>query len=129
MADELAEAGVSSIFVSGYFKSEYERISRLSSAIPIEVQMMPLDNRLQMYTGPEKHCKNPCHAPLNEIMVVREGRLSLCCLDWRRDYLFGDLHHQTFEEVLRSGELHGVYERLSQGDRYLELCKRCDWSR
>lgn len=129
LLDELVDSGVSEIHVSVYFKSEFERLSMLTSNIPLNIEIMHLDDRLLLYKAKENNIKRPCYAPLNEIIVAREGCISLCCLDWKRLYTFGNLEEQTFDEVIRSGELQAVYERLSKGDRFLPICKRCGGSR
>ena len=116
-------------FISAYSKRECERLSPIKAQIPFSVEMTSIDDRLKFYESKEKKTRTPCFAPLNEIVVAREACISLCCLDWKRDYNFGNLREQTFEEVLRSGQLQAVYERLSKGDRFLPLCKRCGWTR
>ncbi len=129
LAEELVAVGTASIRVSAYTRDEEERLSKIRVRIPYVVAFTKLDDRLALYDRPEKQSCKPCGAPLNEIIVGCDGRISLCCLDWRRDHSFGDLHVQAFEDILRSGELQRVYERLSKGDRFLPLCKRCDWTR
>ena len=129
LLDELIDSGVSKIHVSAYSKSEYKRLSNLKSSIPFDVEMMKMDDRLHLYETKENNTKTPCYAPLNEIIIAREGCISLCCLDWQRLYTYGNLYEQTLEEVIRSGELHAVYKRLSKGERFLPICKKCGWSR
>lgn len=129
LLDELVDSGVSKIHVSAYSKSEFKRLSKLKSSISFDVEMMKLDDRLHLYETKENNTKNPCYAPLNEIIIAREGCISLCCLDWQRLYTYGNLYEQTLEEVIRSGELHAVYKRLSKGERFLPICKKCGWSR
>lgn len=129
LLDELINIGVSKIHVSAYSKSEFKRLSKLKSNISFSVEMMKLDDRLHLYETKENNRKKPCYAPLNEIIIAREGCISLCCLDWQRLYTYGNLYKQTLEEVIRSGELHAVYKKLSKGERFLPICKKCGWSR
>ena len=129
LLDELIESGVSKIHVSAYSRSESKRLSKLKSNIPFDIEMVKLDDRLHLYDKKEKNIKKPCYAPLNEIIIAREGNISLCCLDWKRKHVYGNLHKQTFEDIMYSGILQTVYDRLSSGDRFIPLCKRCDWCR
>lgn len=129
MADELVSAGVTSIRVSAYSQSEFERLSKIKPEIPFTVWKARLDDRLNVYEASINDTGKPCFAPLNEIIVAREGCISLCCLDWQRVYRFGNLYEQTFEQVLSNGQLQEIYERLSKGDRFLDICRRCGWSR
>ena len=129
LANELVAAGVSSIHVSGYFRKEFDRLSKIQLNIPYEVEATRLDDTLKAYERPKNNSKKPCFDPLNEILITREARMSLCCLDWRRLYSFGDLQEQTLEEIIKSRNVQTVYQRLSKGDRFLDICKRCDWTR
>jgi radical SAM protein with 4Fe4S-binding SPASM domain len=129
MAEELANIGVSEINVSVYSDREMERLSKINVNIPFSTERMKLDDRLNFYESSEKEKFEPCYAPLNEIIITRDGSISLCCLDWKRKYKFGDLHYQNLEEILREGHLHSLYSKLSKGERTLSLCRRCGWSR
>jgi MoaA/NifB/PqqE/SkfB family radical SAM enzyme len=129
MAEELSIVGVNKIHVSAYSNREFERLSKININIPFSVERMKLDDRLNFYESSEKSFSEPCHAPLSEIIVTREGKISLCCLDWKRKYVFGDLHYQNLEEILKEGKLHSLYAKLSKGERNLALCRRCGWVR
>lgn len=129
LADELVSSGVSRIRVSAYSRSELKRLSKIKLDITFSIKLEKLDDRLHLYEAEERLSSKPCFAPLNEIIIAREGCITLCCLDWKRLYTFGDLRKQTFEEVVQSGELQAVYAKLSKGDRFLPLCKRCKHSR
>jgi hypothetical protein len=55
--------------------------------------------------------------------------VGLCCLDWKRENVFGSLHNQALEEVLGSEKMQVAYENLIEGRRGFNICRRCDWSR
>lgn len=129
LANELVAAGISSIYVSGYSQSELDRLSKIQLNIPYEIEPMRLDDTLKAYERPETNSKKPCFAPLNEIIITSDAQMTLCCLDWRRLYSFGNLREQTLEEIIMSNEVQTVYQRLSKGYRILAICKRCDWIR
>jgi len=128
--DKLAAAGLTRIHVSAYTKEIFNRVSNLMFPIKHVVERARLiRNHLQIYDQPEKDLNLPCQAPLGEIIISRDANVLLCCREWQRRHTFGDLTRQSFESLLRSGMLHEVHARLSRGDRYLYLCRRCDWSR
>ena len=130
MVDELIEIGLNRLHISAYNKNEYERLKKINIRIPHSVELLSLDERLnKVYNSSNGNNKNPCLAPLNEIIINRDAKISLCCLDWQRRYSFGDLHNQTLEEIIRDGNLINIYNRLSRGDRFLDICKGCNWSR
>jgi radical SAM protein with 4Fe4S-binding SPASM domain len=130
LALELMEIGVSSIHVSAYTSKEYDRLSKIKLNIPYEVEKMILmDQVLAIYQSPFIDHKATCFAPLNEIIITREGDISLCCRDWQRRYTFGNLYEKGFNEIMKEGLMHAVYKRLKDGDRFLDICRRCSWTR
>lgn len=128
--DELVAAGLTRIHISAYNERIFDRASDLDFPIKHSVEEGKLiKDHLQIYDQPEKNSDVPCQAPLGEIIVSRDANILLCCREWQRRHTFGDLTKQSFEDLLRSGILHKTHKRLSAGDRYLYLCKRCNWSR
>ena len=102
-----------------------ERLSKIKLNIPFKVTPIILDDRMKIYELPENGSTRPCLAPLNEVLVTHDCKLALCCWDWKRQNVFGDLNTQSIEEILLSDEVRDLYEGLSNGKRNLEICKRC----
>jgi len=70
--------------------------------------------------------RNPgSFAPLNDILINSEGNVGLCCYDWPNTHVFGDLRKSTLADILVSEKFKEVYNRLSTGDRFLDICKKC----
>ena len=68
----------------------------------------------------------PCARALNQIMVLWDGRVSLCCFDSEGDCTLGDLNHQTIREVFNGQPALGIREAHIQGRRQeLKLCNGC----
>jgi len=129
LAEEYEKNGVSIIRVSAYTPDEQKRLSNIKLEIPFVVTSIVLDNRMEWYSRSEINSNKPCGAPLKELLITCDGKISLCCFEWKRENTFGDLNSQTLEEVLQGKEIREVYERLSKGDRFFDLCKRCSTSR
>jgi glycosyltransferase involved in cell wall biosynthesis len=131
LAEELVEIGAGSIYVTAYGQEDRERLSKIKVGVPYFIQKQDLDDRLNLYDRklPEKENRKPCYAPLREIIITRDGRVSLCCLDWKRKHCFGDLYHESLEDVILEGSMLDVYNSLSNGNRIFEICKKCGWSR
>jgi len=125
LALELVEAGASSFFISAYSQQEEERLKKIDVPVDYTVQRMTLDDRLDLYEATETNCDKPCYSPLYQVIVTAEGRIALCCLDHQRRNCFGNLYEQSFEEAMKNDRMWLAYERLSKGDRFLSLCKRC----
>lgn len=67
-----------------------------------------------------------CNRALTQIMVLWDGRVSLCCFDGEGEVILGDLRAQTIREVF-AGELAvGIRQAHMEGRRgELKLCKDC----
>lgn len=67
-----------------------------------------------------------CRRALTQIMVLWDGRVSLCCFDGEGEVIFGDLNKQTIREVYNSPEASRYREAHATGDRTgLKLCGNC----
>ena len=40
--------------------------------------------------------------PLERMHILYDGKVTLCCMDWRRQHVLGDLTRQSIDEVWRS---------------------------
>jgi len=129
LAEEYVNHGTNVIRVSAYTESEYERLKKIQLSIPYKVSPIILDERLQQDIRPELNCTKPCYAPLNEIIVTHQGDISLCCLDWKREHVFGNLYTQELEDILMTEKFQLTYKNLSKGIRFLPICRKCNWAR
>jgi len=128
LLDELITIGIDEVKVSAYSNEELNRLGKLDGRkiIKYSVNIVKLDNILEIYNELEINSKNPCFAPLGEIIITRRGDISLCCHDWQRRHIFGNLYFEDFEDILNKKEVRDVYNRLKIGDRFLDICKRCE---
>jgi len=127
MADELVEAGVTAFHVSVYFQKELKRFSKINFKVPFKLTPTDLlDNIISIYNGKELNLNKPCSAPFDEVIISRDGDVSLCCLDWKRVYTFGNLKDQALDQIVGGPVMSVLYKRLKKGDRFLEICKRCN---
>lgn len=126
MVDELTAAGVTSLVVTAYSQTEWERINKLDVKIPLEVKQVVLDDRLAIYDKkPTVEDRTPCFAPLNDICITARAMVGLCCMDWKSSYSFGDLTQQSLDEILAQSEVFRIYRELSRGCRVYDICKVC----
>lgn len=134
MLEELTAAGLAYCRVSAYGKPEYDRLMKVKAGarIPVSVRLMGGDkwrHRIEDYEAPKRGFKDPCFSPLIDIRVLVDGRVGLCCVDYKNLHTFGDLKTGSFEDVLRSGRLQALTEELKSGKRTLDLCQRCGVAR
>jgi len=129
IGEELASFGVSKIHISIYSRKELERLRKIHLSIPIQLEVIKLDETLNIYSCHKLNLKKECSAPLREIIITREAKVSLCCYDWAYIYTFGNLERKSLDEIIRDGLMYEVYKRLSRGERFLNICKNCQWTR
>jgi len=140
LARELMQAGLSRLIISVYGNAEEQETKRrnwtegLINQLPADFCYMMghkvLDERLLFnYEREPLDSERPCCAPLGNLSITKDAELSLCCHDWKRLYIFGNLFEQSLEEILSSDSIWETYSRLSRGDRFLGICRRCPFSR
>lgn len=67
-----------------------------------------------------------CSRMMNQIMVLWDGRVSLCCFDGEGEVIFGDLNHQSIRDVYASDEYLRYRLAHVEGKRdALKLCGTC----
>jgi hypothetical protein len=70
--------------------------------------------------------RNACHRALGQIMVLWDGRVSLCCFDGNGDVILGDLNYQTLREVYESPTYVGIRLAHAEGRRQeIPICANC----
>ena len=117
------------IVVSSYNHQEHNRLIKLQTSIPYQVFHSELDDRKNIYTREPYNLELPCFPFLRDLTINCYGQLSLCCLDWDNQVVFGDLYESTLTEILNSDKLVQIYKELIRGERKLDICKRCNWQR
>ncbi len=72
------------------------------------------------------HCTS-CTDELNHNVLMPNGEVLLCCMDYNQKHVIGNLHSMTYGELFQSDE----YKRVRQGmlDESVDiLCRRCEIS-
>jgi hypothetical protein len=70
--------------------------------------------------------RNACHRAFGQIMVLWDGRVSLCCFDGFGEVILGDLATQTIREVYNGERATGIRVAHHEGRRSeLPLCGTC----
>lgn len=61
--------------------------------------------------------------------ILSDGRVTLCCMDYRQEVILGDVRNQTVEQVWTGPEYVRVRQQIAghadSPNRF--LCKRCEW--
>lgn len=129
IVDDFKESKIEVLEVSGYGMKEYRRLKKLKATFPYRVFYAIFDDRKSLYEKKKINLSKPCYAQINDITINCEGKLGLCCLDWKNKHIFGDLEKTSLKKILNSNFFLETYKNLTQGRRTLDLCSRCDWQR
>jgi len=68
------------------------------------------------------------HRPLTHIHVVENGDVILCCRDWNRGYILGNLQHSTISDIWNSSEYWDIIKKIYHGKEASNnfICYRCE---
>lgn len=67
-----------------------------------------------------------CHRPFRELDIREDGKVALCCNDWRGAYKAGDILTDGIEAVWQGAALNAARRKLYHGERDFSICKGCD---
>lgn len=67
-----------------------------------------------------------CPYPFYSLCVTPDGKVVLCCADWRRELIVGDLTKQSMREIWGGERLMAFWSDMLSGrkDQY-SMCKKC----
>lgn len=129
MADDLYVSGLDILEVSSYHLKEHQRLIKLKVRMPYMVFFSILDNRKTIYQREKINLVKPCFAHINDVTINCEGKMPICCLDWKNQVVFGNLNKNSLEKIIHGRFFTQTFKALSHGERHLDICSRCDWSR
>ena len=82
-------------------------------------------NKLFDYLGKEEDLSKPCNHPISSLMIDHLGNIILCCNDWYRSNIFGNINDSTILNIIN-----GKYKKIAQlinGNRNnYEFCVGCN---
>ena len=74
--------------------------------------------------------KMQCTRPSHEAVVVYNGDVVLCCVDWWRTTVLGNLNEQSLEEIWNSEKVKTIRWALAEGEveAMPKICRECQVS-
>lgn len=67
-----------------------------------------------------------CGRPFREMTFTWDGYFALCCDDWKREYLVGNIDQYDMEELWGHPRIEAARARLYSKDRDWGPCQQCD---
>ena len=76
-------------------------------------------------TDPETDDQGTCHGSLHQLAVLSDGTVVPCCLDHDAHIPFGNLHEESFAEILSSDRYLKMTEGLRRHKLTESFCRKC----
>jgi len=105
--EEYYESGITIINVSIYEKESLERISKLFLNINKNRYLLrkrfksfDLVNRIEILeNNPIEINYKKCHLPSYKLFLDYNGNVLLCCNDWNRDHVYGNIYEKNIYDI------------------------------
>lgn len=78
------------------------------------------------YIWKEDIIKKSCYLPSTKSIVDWNGQVYICCEDWSKEKIFGNVNEQSFSSIWLSEKLHEVRMKLQKGIRSFSTCVGCN---
>lgn len=114
-----------------WIESEIDDIKRYWGKRNVSVHMQPLENRAN------EHVKNKglnpnewqpylwCKRLFTQAYVLYSGDMVLCCVDWERTTILGNVREKSIEEVWNGGKAVSIRKKFLGGNTAGLLCHSC----
>jgi MoaA/NifB/PqqE/SkfB family radical SAM enzyme len=81
-----------------------------------------IDNRVTDFVR-----RTPCDVPFNQLNILRDGRVSLCCVDFNEEAIVGDIRKQSIGDIWSGPKLDHHRRALGGQDVASShaICQRC----
>jgi len=96
-------------------------------------ELFALENNFNNRSGIIKHfnhlrkCEGVCYLPFYYVILDYNGDALLCVQDWfRKAGKFGNINHNSLEEIWNNVRLNEYRKKLVNGKRELEPCSTCN---
>ena len=77
--------------------------------------------------APEDEGKGFCHALRSQAAILVDGTVVPCCLDGEGVINLGNVHEQSFSEIVEGERANNIVEGFSRREVVEELCRKCGY--
>lgn len=134
---KLIKAGLSRIYITQYDKEMAENLSKLLSGLDETDRKYIYITKLRYVynrTGAlkelqiQKPLKLKCKRPFFEMRIDAEGKVLLCCNDYFRKEIMGDVTKENVFDIWTKSRFKEIRAELKKGNRRkIGICSRCDF--
>ena len=112
-------------------KSEIDKAKSFWESKGAKVVLNPIENRGGSVKEKKDFSSNfkrnlKCRRPFNTAVITFDGKMVLCCVDYERKVILGDLKNQSIYEVWNSPLLNEIRKKLLEGRlEDIPICRDC----
>lgn len=66
-----------------------------------------------------------CGKALNHNILLPDGRVLLCCMDYGMKHVLGNLMEQSYEEIMNGKEINKIKDAINGDESIDVLCRGC----
>lgn len=77
--------------------------------------------------APEDDGKGFCHGLRSQAAILVDGTVVPCCLDGEGVIHLGNIHTQSFSDIIESKRANDLYDGFSRREAVEELCRKCGY--
>ncbi len=123
-----------STIVTSRSASEIETMKRFWKKYGIRLVLSSLENRggnisnvLELSNTTNFQLRRGCIRPTRDMCILFNGKVILCCVDWLRTVILGDLNEKSITDIWNSNRLQMIREGLNMEDccHLPEICRNC----
>jgi len=61
------------------------------------------------------------------IHILSTGEIALCCMDWNREHILGDLKNQSIKEIWEGTRYNQIRQQIKFSEDKDFICNKCEW--
>lgn len=74
----------------------------------------------------KRNLNKPCRVIFEDLTILSNGKVALCCMDWKNSINLGELNNQTIDEIWNSNLYEKIRDNhLKKQRNLIPLCKNC----
>ncbi|SDN58918.1 radical SAM additional 4Fe4S-binding SPASM domain-containing protein [Psychrobacillus sp. OK028] len=77
--------------------------------------------------APEDDGKGFCHALRNQAAILVDGTVVPCCLDGEGVIDLGNIHNDSFSDIIESERANNLYDGFTRREAVEEMCRKCGY--
>ena len=72
--------------------------------------------------------KKKCTRVYREMTVHYDGTVPMCCMDWKHEFIMGDINKERLEDIWKKDIWNEVRQVLYEKNRNFNPCAKCDYN-